>query len=189
VTLTRGIAVPVSVTLYSEGYGKFSSLHNEVTGGTLRKRIGTRIVLSIIGITALAFTAIGAIGPAAANVITVTSATVHGSTANPVVPSVPSDLDPNDGVTAGTVGADGVVALGEAVPGGIRELQRSESTRSCSPVDSRGVSVCIEDGKPDPRARAQVEARAQDQVEARTQAQSETPVADSSILRDCPRFG
>lgn len=81
----------------------FQFSRNEIAERTYLNTLNRpRALLSIIGITTLALTAITAIGLPAAADNTASSATVPvvESTAATVVPSLPSDPDPNDGVTS-----------------------------------------------------------------------------------------
>ena len=63
---------------------------------------------------------------------------------------MPSDADPNDGVTIVPVPDYRGDGLGQPVPIYVDERQRS--TTSCTPFDSDGVSICVGIGKPDARA-------------------------------------
>ncbi|MHA6668601.1 NucA/NucB deoxyribonuclease domain-containing protein [Homoserinimonas sp. A447] len=112
-----------------------------------------RALLSIIGITALTFTAIGAASLPATADSTAPSAMVSqaDNTAPPVFPTVPSDLDPNDGFTVDAVSVSSGQVLEPGQPVRIEELQ-SQPTRDCTPADRDGISICVGIGTPDPRA-------------------------------------
>ena len=113
---------------------------------TVKRR---RALLSIIGISALAFLAISAAALPLSAGGTAPSPATTADIHRPVAPTVPSDADPNDGFTveAVSVSTGQVLEPGQAVR--IDELQAKPS-RDCTPADSDGISICAGIGTPGP---------------------------------------